>query len=106
MFEKWANVSRSGQKKIIHADFGPGPEAAVKGEAARGAQLDGKFGFYASRPPTSGPGPGPEPAAKGRAAGRGVCFLRLSPPTSGLARRGRRRGAQLDGEFPFYASRR
>ena len=27
----------------------------------------------------------------------GVCFLRLSPPTPGLARRGRRTGAQLDG---------
>ena len=32
-------------------------------------------------------------AAEGRAAGRGVCRLRLSPPTSGLARRGRWRGA-------------
>ena len=72
-------------------------------------------------------GPGPEAAA-----GRGVCFLRLPPSTSGLARRGRRqgaqleiflstprvadfgpgpgggrqRGAQLDGEFAVYASRR
>ena len=32
-------------------------------------------------------------------------FARLSP-TSGLARMGRRRGAQLDGEFAVYASRR
>ena len=39
-------------------------------------------------------------------AGRGVCFLRLSPPTSGLARRRRQRGAQLDVEFAFNASRR
>ena len=30
--------------------------------------------------------------------------LRLSPPTSGQAQRGRRRGAQLDWEFAFYAS--
>ena len=47
-------------------------------------------------------GPGPEEAAGVRAAGRGVCSLRLSPaspPTSGLARRRRWRGAQLDGEF-------
>ena len=35
----------------------------------------------------------------------GNCFVRLSP-TSGQARRRRRRGAQLDGEFTFYASRR
>ena len=33
-------------------------------------------------------------------------FAALSLPTSGLAWRGRRRGAQLDGEFAFYASRR
>ena len=36
---------------------------------------------------------------------RRQCFLRLSPPTSGLARRGRRRGAQMDGESAVYASR-
>ena len=35
----------------------------------------------------------------GRAAGRRCFFLRLAPPTSGLARRGRRRGAQLDGSL-------
>ena len=35
-----------------------------------------------------------------------VCSLRLSPPTSGLAWRGHRRDAQLDGEFASYASRR
>ena len=61
-------------------------------------------------------GPGPEGAAVGRAAGR-RCFFPLlaadvgSGPKgaaafSGLARRGRRRGAHLDGEFAFYASRR
>ena len=49
-------------------------------------------------------GPGPEAAADGGAA-TGVCFLGLSPPTSGLARRRRRRGAQLDREFALYASR-
>ena len=32
--------------------------------------------------------------------------LHLSPLTSGLARRGRRRSAELDGEFAFYNSRR
>ena len=37
---------------------------------------------------------------------RGVCFLRLSPPTSDLARRGRRKGAELDAEFAFHAPRR
>ena len=36
-------------------------------------------------------GPGPEAAAEGGAAGRGVCILRLPPPTSGLARRPGRR---------------
>ena len=45
-------------------------------------------------------------AAEGRSAGLGVCFLSLSPPTSGQARRGRRRGAQLDREFALHASRR
>ena len=40
----------------------------------------------------------------GRAAGRRVCFLRLSPPASGLARR--RRAAQLDGDISFHSSRR
>ena len=34
-----------------------------------------------------------------------VCFLRLALPTSGLARRRRRRGAQLDRVFALYASR-
>ena len=29
-------------------------------------------------------GPGPEAAAEGYAAGQGVCFLRLAPPTSNL----------------------
>ena len=47
--------------------------------------------------------------AEGWAAGRGVCFLRLPPPTSGLAalaQRGPRRGLQLDGEFSLHVSRR
>ena len=50
-------------------------------------------------------GPCPEAAGEGRSAGQGVCFLGLSPPSSGLARRGRRRGAQVDEKFAFYASR-
>ena len=84
----------------------------------RGAQLDGEFAFYASRRrlrawpggggahswteiflPTPlaadlrGSGlPGAKAAAEGRAAGQGIRFLRLSPPTSGLARMGRRGG--------------
>ena len=40
-----------------------------------------------------------------QSTGRRYFFPLLSPPTSGLARRGRR-GAQLDGEFAFYSSRR
>ena len=48
----------------------------------------------------------PEGAEEGCAAGRRVRFLRLSPPTLGPIRRGRSRGAQLDGEFVSYASRR
>ena len=39
----------------------------------------------------------PGGCGRGYAAGRRVCFLRLSPPTSGLAWRLRQRGAQLDG---------
>ena len=39
-------------------------------------------------------------------ASRSQRSLRLSPPTSGLARSGLRRGAQLDREFAFYASLR
>ena len=47
-------------------------------------------------------GPGPEAAAEGRAAGQGVCFFCFSQPTSGLARRGRQRGTQVDGKFAFH----
>ena len=58
----------------------------------------GLFSFAAGA--DFGPGlSGLEGASEGRSAGRGVCFLRLSPPTLGLARRRRRRGAQLDEEF-------
>ena len=42
-------------------------------------------------------GPGPDAAEEGGGAGRGVCSLRLTPPTSGLSRRRRWRGAELDG---------
>ena len=68
-------------------------------------QLDGELALYASRWRF---GPGPESSVKGCAAGRGIRFLRLSPPTSGLARRRpwKPEGAQLDGEFDLYASRR
>ena len=53
-------------------------------------------------------GPGSEVVVEGWAAGRGVCFLRLPPPTSSLAalaQRRPRRGLQLDGEFSLHASR-
>ena len=109
--------------------LGPGQEAEEEVRAAgRGVCI------LRLSPPTSGldrsgrgarswtgslhPGPTPlvadsglarsqsEGAAVAGAAGRGVCILRLSPPTSGLDRRGRRRGAQLDREFASYASRR
>ena len=69
-----------------------------------GAILEG--GEYASYAFARRLGPGQEAEEEVRAAGRGVCILRLSPPTSGLDRRGRRRGAQLDREFASYASRR
>ena len=77
------------------ADFGPGPEGAA---AARPGSLP-------TTPLAADFGPGPELWVEGRSAGQGVCFLRLSPPTSDLARL-RRRGMQLDGKFSLYASRR
>ena len=58
------------------------------------------------RPLAADFGLGPEAVVEGCAGGREVCFLCFSPPTSGLARRRRRRGAQLDREFAFPASRR
>ena len=51
-------------------------------------------------------GPGPEAAAEGRSAGQGVCFLLLSPQTSDLVRKGRRRGARVDVKIAFYTSHR
>ena len=51
-------------------------------------------------PPRAWPGEGVE----GRAAGRGVCFLRLSQQASGLAQS--RQAAQLDGDISFHCSRR
>ena len=78
------------------ANFGPGPQAVAEG---RSAILT--ICFSASLTADFGPGPAVE--AEGRSAGRGR--LLLSMPTSGLARRGRRKGAHLDGEFAFYASR-
>ena len=41
------------------------------------------------------------PEEAGRTAGRRYSFPLLSPPTSGLARMGRRGGAQVDAEFAF-----
>ena len=49
----------------------------------------GTGGAPAATPLAADFGPGPEGAAEGRAAEQGVCFVRLAPPTSGLARRGR-----------------
>ena len=70
------------------ADLWPGQEGAAEGRAAgRGVAL------YASRcRHRAWPGGGGR-AADGRAAGWGVCFLRLSQPTSGLAWRGQWRAA-------------
>ena len=64
------------------------------------------MGSSLSTPLAADFGPCPEAVAAGCAAGWGVCSPRLSPPTSGLARRRRRRGAQLDWEFSCYGSRR
>ena len=78
------------------------PLAANSGPGPERATDRGAAGrgirFARLSPPTSGLAEG---AAERRSAGRGVCFLRLSPPTSGQARRRRQ-----DGEFAFYASRR
>ena len=72
----------------LAANFGPGQEEATEGCAAgQGIAL------YASSRLR-------EAAAESRSAGRGVCFLCLSPPTSGQDQRRRQ-----DGEFAFYASR-
>ena len=61
-------------------------------------------GSLLSTPLAADFGPGPEAMAEERSAGRGVCFLRLSPPFLDLARRGRRTAAQLDGDYAFYGS--
>ena len=60
--------------------------------------------FYPTSDPAADFGNGPDVAAGGRAAGRGVCFLRLSGPLAadfGPGQEIRRRDAQLDGEFVF-----
>ena len=87
---------------IYTSDFGPGPDAATKGVEA---PLSWTESLLFPRL-AADLGSDPEAAAEGGGAGRGVCSLRLSPPTSGLARRRRRRGAQLGGKFALYASRR
>ena len=81
----------------IAANFGAGPEEAAEGFAAgQGIAL------YASlRPLWAWPGGG----SGGRCSWTGSCFVCLPPSTLGLARRGRRKGAQLEWEFAVYASR-
>ena len=68
-----------------------------------GAQLDGEYALHTSRRRLRA---WPGECGGRRSAGLGVCFLRLPPPTSDLARRRERRAARLDGEFASYASRR
>ena len=76
----------------LAADFGPG------GGCDGGALTGSWTGSLLSTPLAANFGPCPERAAEGRSAGLGVHFLRLLPPTSGLARRRQRRGARLDRE--------
>ena len=81
----------------------------TSGQARRGRrrggqpELDGESAFYASRRRLRAwPGGG-----GGVRSWTGNSFARrLSLPTSGLARRGRQRGALLDGDVSFYGSRR
>ena len=102
----------------IAANFGSGPEEAAEGCAAgqgirfarlppstlgldrrrrrRGMQLDREL---LCMPRAANFGPGQEAAAEERSAGLGVCFVGLALPTSGLARRRRQRGLQLDREL-------
>ena len=49
--------------------------------------------IFLSTPLAADFGPGPEAAAEGQAAGRGIFFTCRLPPTFGLARMGRWRGA-------------
>ena len=72
---------------------------AWPGEGVRGAHSWTESSL--STPLAADFGHGLEEAEEGCAAGQRVRFLRLSPPTSGLARMGRRGGAQLDVEFAF-----
>ena len=109
----------------LAADFGSGPEVATGGCA-----VNGEFAFYAScrrlrawpggggwrvrswkgsslpTPLASDFGPGPEGAAERRSAGRGIRFLRLSPPARAWP--GPSPGERSGGgaAFSFYASRR
>ena len=78
----------------LASNFGLDPEA----EAEEGTAMPG-ICFSASL--AADFGPGTEGATEEPAAGRGTYFLRLSPPTSSLAR-----GAQLDRKFAVYAFRR
>ena len=90
---------RSAGRGVCFLRLPPPTSGLARRRQQRGARLDREL----LRTPLSLAdfGPGPEAAAEGRSAGRGVCFLRLSPPTLGLARIRRQ-----DGEFAFYASRR
>ena len=80
------------------ADFGPGPEVVAEGRAAaQGICFSPFCTTHFGRIEA-----GPEAAAKGCAAVLGICLL--LQPTSGLARRQRRRGSLRDGESAFHQS--
>ena len=100
----WPGAAEAGSAGlgVCFLRFSPPTSGQALRRRQRGVQLDRES---LCTPLAADFGPGPEGAAKGCSAGRGVCSPRLSPPTSGLARRGRRRGAQLDGEFALHASR-
>ena len=71
-------------------------------DLARRWRQDEQLDADISTPLTANFGPDPEAAAEGRSAGRGVCFLRLSPQTSGLALRGSGGARCLGAEFAFF----
>ena len=92
---------------ICYVRLSPPTSGLARRRRRRGAQLEGDISVHSSRRLPGGVGggalswigsllstpldadfePGPEGAAVGRSAGRGVCFVRLSPPTSGKALR-------------------
>ena len=78
--------------RLSPADFGPGLEAVAEGRAAG-------WGDCFSAPPTADLGPGSKAVAAVRALDGEVASLRLSPLTSGIARRRWRGGVLLDEEI-------